>query len=109
MVSANKDMATAFKNLRSPLKNEGNFVKVMFRVKIDNVGDGNGTRTTCVVLNDKLSHTPNDIQVMMAIPYFKIMQYAYYKEGESATNEDAVITRNRPFHVFVVGQISYPS
>jgi hypothetical protein len=61
MVSANKDMATAFKSLRSPLKNEGNFVKVMFRVKIDNAGDGNGTKTTCIVLNEKLSHTPLDI------------------------------------------------
>ena len=40
---------------------------------------------------------------MFAIPYFKIMQYAYYKEGETAKNEDPVITRNRPFHVFVVG------
>jgi hypothetical protein len=40
---------------------------------------------------------------MMAIPYFRIMQYAYYKEGEKANVEDEVITRNRPFHVFVVG------
>jgi hypothetical protein len=39
----------------------------------------------------------------MAIPYFKIMQYAYYKKDESVKGEDEVITRNRPFHVFVVG------
>ena len=51
MISANHKLADAFKSLRSPLKNEGNYIKVMFRVKIDNVGDGNGTRTTCVVLN----------------------------------------------------------
>jgi len=45
----------------------------------------------------------------MAIPYFKIMQYAFYKDGEKGKEEDPVITRNRPFHVFVVSQISYPS
>jgi hypothetical protein len=61
MVSANKDMAKSFASLRSPLKNEGNFVKVMLRIKIDNEGDGAGTRTTCVVLNNELSHTPNDL------------------------------------------------
>jgi hypothetical protein len=52
LVSANKDMAKSFASLRSPLKNEGNFVKVMIRVKIDKEGDGAGTRTTCIVLND---------------------------------------------------------
>jgi hypothetical protein len=52
MVSANKDMAKSFASLRSPLKNEGNFVKVMLRIKIDNEGDGDGTQTTCVLLND---------------------------------------------------------
>ena len=51
MVSANKNLATAFASMRCPLKNEGNFVKVMLRVKIDNEGDGKGTRTTCIVLN----------------------------------------------------------
>ena len=35
MVSANRVMAKAFESLRSPLPNEGNFVKVMFRIKID--------------------------------------------------------------------------
>ena len=77
----------------------------MFRIKIDKEGDKQGTQTTCLVLNDKLSHTAKDIQVMLAIPYFKIMQYAFYEAGagKAPASEDPVITRNRPFHVFVVG------
>ena len=55
-------MPDSFKSLRSPLRNEGNFVKVMIRIKIDNEGDGKGdgkgTRTTCILLNDQLTHTP---------------------------------------------------
>ena len=58
LVSANRDMPDSFKSLRSPLRNEGNFVKVMIRIKIDNEGDGEGTRTTCILLNDQLTHTP---------------------------------------------------
>jgi len=63
LLSANKDMGLAFKNLRSPLKNQGAFVKVMLRIKIDKKSDEKKerTRTTCIVLNDKLSHTPNDL------------------------------------------------
>lgn len=46
---------------------------------------------------------------MFALPYFKIGQYALYKDNETVANEDPCITENRPFHVFVVHQISYPS
>ena len=81
----------------------------MFRIKIDKEGDNQGTQTTCLVLNDKLSHTAKDIQVIFAIPYFRISMYAFYEADKAPANEDLVITRNRPFHVFIVNQISYPS
>ena len=76
----------------------------MLRIKIDKESDRSieRTRTTCILLNDKLSHTPEDQQVMFAIPYFKMGMYALYKEGETVKGEDPSITQNRPFHVFVV-------
>ena len=46
---------------------------------------------------------------MFAIPFFKISAQAPYKKGEVVNGEDEIITKNRPFHVFVVHQISYPS
>jgi hypothetical protein len=110
MVSANAKMDTAFESLRTPLDNEGNFGKVMFRIQNpDDKGDGKGTRTTWLYLNDKLSNTPRDLQVMFAIPYFQITTYQFYPKGENKPNEAPAITRNRPFHVFVAKQLSYPS
>jgi hypothetical protein len=113
LVSANANMKTAFASLRTPLKNEGDYVKVMLRIKYDDddKGDGKGTHTKYLVLNEKLSLTfKEDAQVMFAIPYFNIMAYQYYKEEEKIKKgEPKEITRNRPFHCFVVKQLSYPS
>jgi hypothetical protein len=75
-------MDKAFESLRTPLNNEGNFGKVMFRFKnMDDKGDGKGTRTTYLYLNDKLSFTDQDYQVMFAIPYFQITTYQFYDKG----------------------------
>ena len=75
-------MDKAFESLRTPLDNEGNFGKVMFRIKHDDdKGDGKETTTRYLYLNDKLSNTPQDLQVMFAIPYFQIITYQFYDKG----------------------------
>ena len=38
-----------------------------------------------------------------------MIDYALYSKHDRLENEDPDITRNRPFHCFVVEQISYPS
>ena len=58
MVSANRTQKAAFQNFRSPMKNDGKFCKVMFRIHIDNTG-GNGNLSNCMLLNNLLSLDPN--------------------------------------------------
>jgi len=45
----------------------------------------------------------------MAIPYFNIMQYQLFGLDNIPAGEAECITKNRPFHVFVVSQHSYAS
>jgi hypothetical protein len=78
----------------------------MFRIYIDKEGK-DGTLTNCILLNRALSFDADAEQVMFDIPYFKIENYAHFKIGEAAADEDEAITRNRPFHVFVVRQMTY--
>jgi len=72
-MTANKKKEKVFENFRSPFGNHGNYVKVLFKIAIDEkLNKINPTRTTFVNLNnanDKrlTEHKEND-QVLFAMP-----------------------------------------
>lgn len=78
----------------------------MFRIHIDNKGLA-GTKVNCMLLNKLLSIDETQEQVMFDIPLFQMENYALFKENEGKPDEDPDIKRNRPFHVFVVKQMTY--
>ena len=84
-MTANKKKEKVFENFRSPFGNHGNYVKVLFKIAIDEkLNKDNPTRTTFVNLNNandkRLTEHPENDQVLFAMPQFEITSYVEFPE-----------------------------
>lgn len=75
IMTANKTKEQCFENFLSPFGSHGNYVKVLFKIKIDTEGKDN-CRTTfmnlCAKGKNMLTMTPDNEQVLFAMPQFAI-------------------------------------
>ena len=82
-ITANKTKEQVFENFLSPFGNHGNYVKVLFKIKIDMANDSK-MRTTFINLCQKgkssLTLDVQDEKILFALPQFAIEEYSEFKE-----------------------------